>query len=354
MNQDSAISVIGVMSGTSLDGIDIAHCLFRRLRDLWTYEITHCHTAEYSPSFRGKLRDAIAGSASEYVLLDVSLGRMIGQEVRKFCEEHGLSPELIASHGHTIFHDPANGVTTQIGSGADIAVESGYPCVADFRRVDVALGGQGAPLVPFGEKELFTEYSTFLNIGGIANISHHGHGGLLAWDICPANMLLNDLAALAGKSFDDGGKMASEGKVDDRLIHDLEAKTYYEKLAPKSLGREWYEQEIRPLFMDNGLSVSDNLVTACEHMAIRIGHDIGGDGKTVLVTGGGALNNHLMSRIKAHTLARIEVPDTNTVAYKEALIFAFLGLKRFLNEINTLSTVTGASRDSCGGCIYRP
>ncbi|NQV03341.1 MAG: anhydro-N-acetylmuramic acid kinase, partial [Bacteroidia bacterium] len=266
--------------------------------------------------------------------------------------------------------------STQIGKGAAIAAETGLPVVCDFRSTDVALGGQGAPLVPIGDQLLFTDYHYCLNLGGFANISFVQEGKRIAYDICPANMVLNTLANQAGQAFDDNGNMARSGKILPGLLESLNHLSYYHQPAPKSLGKEWVESTINPLLDPliqhpatlslrgaeaarepkqerRGNKIQDLLHTFCEHIAIQAGNNTGINRvDKLLITGGGAMNSYLVERIRHYAAPQIILPDLQTIHFKEALIFAFLGLLRWRNEINILSSVTGAKRDSVGGAIY--
>ena len=342
------------MSGTSLDRIDLALCDI----DEHDCRILAAQTVPYSGEWRQRLSTLEKASALEYALAHVELGHLFGQEINKFLEGRER-PEAIASHGHTIFHQPNLKLTTQIGDGDAIAAETGLPVVFNFRTLDVALGGQGAPLVPIGDELLFGEYDACLNLGGIANISYRAEGRRIAYDICPCNMALNRLAAMLGYPYDDGGANARHGEVHTCLLHNLDALDYYALAEPKSLGKEWFVGQFWPLvkaftgFVPSLSKARDALATVTAHIAIQIARVVERQGiKTLLVTGGGAWNNYLIELMgKYSPEVRITVPDTQIVNYKEALIFALLGYLRLTGKVNTLASVTGAKFDSIGGNI---
>jgi anhydro-N-acetylmuramic acid kinase len=341
------------MSGTSLDGLDLAYCEFERINDRWIYNIHHAETIAYSPGWKAHLSNLESCSAFEFVAADIEYGHLLGRLSREFINKHHLNPDFISSHGHTVFHQPGKRITCQIGRGSAIAAETGLPVVSDFRSTDVALGGQGAPLVPIGDKLLFNDADFCLNIGGFANISYEREGERIAFDVCPANIVLNHLANKLNLDYDPGGQEASCGRIDEDLLFSLNTLPFYSEPPPKSLGKEWVVQHIFPLLHENDLSTSDLLATFCEHIAIQIAKaSSAGWDKRLLITGGGALNNFLTGRIRSHVQPGIIIPDASTINYKEALIFAFLGVLRWRNEVNCLRSVTGALRDSVGGAIY--
>ena len=363
--------IVGLMSGTSLDGLDIAYCRFELENDLWHYQILQAKTISYSNSWRERLSRVDLANAEEFARTDSDAGYLFGKLTREFINKHKLEPDFIASHGQTIFHQPENRFTTQIGKGAAIAAVTALPVVCDFRSTDVAWGGQGAPLVPIGDKLLFPDYDYCLNLGGIANISYDEEGVRIAYDICPVNMVLNTLAQKMDLAFDHSGKLASEGTIHTQLLDQLNQLPYYHQQPPKSLGKEWVEMHIWPLLeeyvsdmgsqiRDEGLQIPDPgsripdlLRTFCEHIAIQIKKNSGDDRvKKLLITGGGALNEYLIERIRNHASPQVIIPDLQTIQFKEALIFAFLGLLRWRNEVNCLASVTGAKKDTIGGAIY--
>lgn len=345
--------VIGMMSGTSLDGLDIACCRFS-FDQKWHWEIMESTTIAYPPSWAKRLRGLMEVDALTLSRTHVEYGHFLGQQLAKFIEKHHLEPNLVASHGHTVFHQPREGFTLQIGDGNAIAAETGLPVVFDFRSLDVALGGQGAPLVPVGDRLLFKEYDYCLNLGGIANISYEVNKQRLAYDICPVNMILNLLANKRRLPFDDSGEIASAGRVDVSLLKKLNGLAYYQQEGVKTLGREWFVKAFQPLFENYSISLEDQLRTVVEHIAHQITAAFKlGPNKQVLITGGGALNTFLLARIKDLTDTTVIIPDETLIHYKEALLFAFLGVLRQRGEINCYASVTGASRDSsCGVITY--
>lgn len=364
------MKIIGLMSGTSLDGVDLALCDI----DDKSYCVLKATTVPYPAEWRGRLATLDKASAYEYALANVELGHYLGRLVRDFVGVMNDDKIYVASHGHTIFHQPQLGLTTQIGDGDAISAECNLPVVSNFRTLDVALGGQGAPLVPIGDRLLFGQYDACLNLGGIANISYQwpvtsdqtadaplntDHCTLTtAFDICPCNMALNRLASLMGLDYDPDGANAARGNVHTCLKMKLDDLPYYSQPAPKSLGKEWFESAFWPIVneeleMRNEGLVRDLLSTVTSHIAHQIAivlkrENIG----TLLVTGGGAFNRNLIDRIEQYAPQTIvTVPDALTVNYKEAIVFALLGYLRLTGKVNTLRTVTGARRDSCGGTL---
>jgi anhydro-N-acetylmuramic acid kinase len=347
--------VIGIMSGTSLDGLDIAYCEFRKNKK-WEYKILFAETRKYSREWKDRLSNAFRNDKVYLNYLDKEYGKFIGKEIRKFINKHTIFVDFIASHGHTVFHQPHKKVTLQIGSGAGIASVCKLPVVFDFRSEDVNLGGQGAPLVPVVDKLLFSTYNYCLNLGGFANISFDNKlGKRIAFDICPVNIVLNGLAGKLGKEFDKGGEIASKGQVNQQLLGKLNKLRFYKMTHPKSLGREWVENIFFPIINTYNISVQDKLRTVVEHAAIQIALATNSEFKTLnsqlLITGGGAYNTFLLGRIAFYAKSRIFLPKDVTIQFKEAMAFAFLGVLKMRKEINILKSVTGAKRDSSGGRI---
>ncbi len=355
---------IGLMSGSSLDGLDIVFAEFREQGGKWEYGILEGTCFAYPEEWVQKLKDAVHLPARDYQLLHTAYGHYIGQQVNQFIDQQQLHYKVavIASHGHTTFHIPAKKMTAQLGDGAAIAAETGLPVVSDLRALDVALGGQGAPIVPIGEKLLMGEYDYFLNLGGIANISRNADP-YIAFDVCPANRVLNMLANEAGKEFDEGGQLAAEGTVNENLLEKLNALPYYRQSYPKSLANDFGTGVVYPLVKDSSCGLADALRTCTEHIAVQTGHAIRLAGKNksqtgglkLLATGGGALNHFLVDRIKNQLKVEsvdLVVPGRMLVDFKEALIMAFIGVLRWRQEYNALSSVTGASRNSIGGALW--
>jgi len=341
------------MSGTSLDGVDIAFCEFSYDHRQWNFQILNAETIPYMKQWKDHLANVEKGSAYELALADTEYGRLLGHLCKSFIDKHKIKPDFIASHGHTIFHQPGKYLTCQIGRGSAIAAECGFPVVCDFRSLDVSLGGQGAPLVPIGDRYLFREYDFCLNLGGFANISYEKDENRIAFDICPVNIVLNYLTEKIGFSYDKDGVHSRSGSINPELLDQLEALEYYHRPPPKSLGKEWVVENIYPLLHASGLSVQDQLATFSEHIALQIARVTrsGKSGK-ILLTGGGTFNNHLIEKLGKYCIPGIVIPQDFIINYKEALIFAFLGILRWRNEINCLKSVTGALKDSSGGAIY--
>jgi anhydro-N-acetylmuramic acid kinase len=352
---------IGLMSGSSLDGLDIVFAELHENGGKWTYEILAADCYPYTAEWSAKLSGATLLNALDYQLLHTEYGHYIGGQVNHFIEAHQLQYRvaLIASHGHTTFHVPSKRMTAQLGDGASIAGETQLPVVSDLRSMDIALGGQGAPIVPIGEKLLLDGYDLFLNLGGIANISFKGDP-YTAFDICACNRVLNMFAKEKGKEYDDEGRIAATGKSNMALLEKLNALDYYTLPFPKSLANEFGTQTVFPLIKSTGCSPEDALHTYCEHIAIQIKKAIldtenATAGRKLLVTGGGAFNTFLLELIsKALEDLSIEmiVPDGKLVNYKEALIMSLIGVLRWREEVNVLSSVTGAKRDTVGGAMW--
>jgi anhydro-N-acetylmuramic acid kinase len=342
--------VIGVMSGSSLDGLDLAWVELVHDAGDWSFNIREALTVPYDRHFQQRLQDAMHGSALELARLHRDLGDLIGTACAELLA--GRKVDLISSHGHTLFHRPEEGLTMQVGCGAQIAAVSGITTVCDFRTMDVALGGQGAPLVPLGERLLFPEHRAFLNIGGICNIALHAAERVVGYDVCIGNQALNELAGEAGMPYDAEGAMARTGRVDAALVAALNALPFHQQPPPRSLGRDWYGTAVRPHIVDQRLAVEDRLASVVEHIAQQASFALKDATGPVLVTGGGAHNTYLLERLQAVCGAALEVPDARTVDYKEALIFALLGVLRLRGQATALSSVTGAARDGVGGAVY--
>ncbi len=346
-------TAIGIMSGTSLDGLDIALCHFTKNNDTWKYNVIDAATCPYPKELEKKLANAIDCSSYEFVCLDHEFACFSANKILDFLCVHKSKPDLIASHGHTIFHQPETGLTVQIGSGAVLAAKTGITTVCDFRTVDVALGGQGAPLVPIGDELLFGQYDACLNLGGFSNISYRKNRQRMAFDVSPCNIGLNYLAEKLGLPFDENGEIALQGSVNENLLGLLNNIEYYNYNGAKSLGKEWFERVFRPHLDDPHITVADKLRTLTEHITIQIANVLCKETiETILITGGGARNTFLIERLRDLGNKQIIIPDTQTIDFKEAIIFAFLGILRLRKEHNCLHSVTGANKDSCGGAVY--
>ncbi|SDK65711.1 anhydro-N-acetylmuramic acid kinase [Catalinimonas alkaloidigena] len=352
--------VIGVMSGTSLDGLDIAFCLFEKKGSTWEFYIDVAETIPYGIKWRERLLQLPQANALTFCQAHRDFGNFAGEQIRYFMQRHRVEADFIASHGHTIFHQPDTELTAQIGHGAALYASTGLPVICDFRSVDVALGGQGAPLVPIGDQLLFQDYGGCLNLGGIANLSFDRNGKRMAYDICPVNIVFNELAEALGEKYDEGGQIAASGSIDASLLRKLDNLEFYLRGFPKSLGREWIEEQVFPLLQESGLSWADQMATFSRHVAGQIASAIAqwvdDPEPRVLVTGGGAFNAYLLSQIEMELQGKVQlvVPDDKLVSFKEALVFAFLGVLRARNEANCLASVTGASVDNIGGAVYGP
>lgn len=343
------------MSGTSVDGLDIALCSFSKSGVVWKCDIIKCQSIEYSEEMRHNLLNAFLMSGVKLKKLELEFSEFCAEKINVFKSGYNSKIDLIASHGHTVFHQPENKITMQIGSGEIIAKLCGVTVVSDFRSGDVALGGQGAPLVPVGDELLFGQYESCLNLGGFSNISFSNNfGKRMAFDISPVNIVLNELASKLGLLYDNKGTMAASGKLILELFDKLEKIEYYKSVPPKSLSREWVEANIDPLLDDfSNRPIEDLLATFTLHTATRIA-EVLKDKKNVLITGGGAYNDFLISEIKKSTNAQLIIPEKELIDFKEAVVFAFLGLLRYRQEINCLSSVTGAKTDSCCGVVSLP
>jgi anhydro-N-acetylmuramic acid kinase len=343
---------LGLMSGTSLDGLDICHASFRK-GDLgkWYFTILKATTFSYSKIWEHRLRNAIHLSAEEIFELNAEYGFYLGQKVNEFIDKYSVeNVDLIASHGHTVFHQPQKNFTVQIGDGRAVKSLTKLPVIYDFRSQDVLMGGNGAPLVPIGDELLFSEFDVCLNIGGFSNISFRQNGQRIAFDICPVNIVLNDYAKKLGKEYDENGDLARNGTVNDELLSALNSLEYYHQSPPKSLGMEWVSEHILPQFKNE--KPTTILATFSEHAAIQIANIFNRYSiKNVLFTGGGTYNSYLIERIKAKTNAKIIIPEKELIDFKEALIFAFMGVLRLNNEINVLSSATGSMKDHSSGII---
>ncbi len=346
--------ITGLMSGSSMDGTDLACCDLVLSEDHWSYDIVKAETQPYEAELKIKLEQACQWRQPEIEALDRKLGEYYAVLLNKFHLKHGLAPDFIASHGHTILHEPHRRLTYQAGNGAIMAKNTGVMVVNDFRSEDVAQGGQGAPLVPIGDRLLFHMYEGCLNLGGFANISCEDEmGHRLAYDLSPANMALNHVAGLVGMEFDRNGELARRGVCEPGLLEKMNQLDFYFHSPPKSLGREWFLEKLLPLMNQSSLGPEDLMATALEHIAFQVARGINDAGiASVLITGGGALNQTLMERIGQFTSATLSIPEDNLIHYKEALVFALLGALKIRGEINCFSSVTGGDKDLSAGTIH--
>lgn len=347
------INAIGVMSGTSLDGVDLVYVSFD-VDSYQNFNIIHAQTTPYNKEWKQLLQNAIHSSKKELESLDITYGRFLGKTILDFIANFKIHEiDFIASHGHTILHEPKKGITLQVGYGGEIAKITQQKVVCDFRTQDLQLGGQGAPLVPIGDELLFSNYGYCLNLGGFSNISFKKNEERIAFDICPVNIVLNHYAQKLGFDFDESGKIAEKGVLNEELLQQLNELTYYQKKPPKSLGLEWVQAHIFPLIDVSEKEVSTILRTFVEHCAQQIAKVIYKN-DSVLVTGGGAFNDFLISRIQFYSENTIKLPSSKIINFKEALVFAFLGLLKLNDEINCLKSVTGASKNHSSGVVFYP
>lgn len=342
---------IGLMSGTSLDGLDICFAKFEKQNSGWKFQILQAETISYDKDLENQLRNSIHLSAEKLLELHSEYGFYLGKAVKNFIEKYKVENiDVISSHGHTVFHQPQKKFTLQIGDGRTIKITTGLPVVYDFRSQDVLMGGNGAPLVPIGDELLFSEYDACLNLGGFSNISLQFNDKRIAFDIAPVNIVLNKLAQKFNQNFDKDGGLAREGKINAELFNKLNSLLFYSQSHPKSLGIEWCNENIFPLFTN--LDSNDILATFTEHAAEQISRVLNQyQLKKILFTGGGTYNSYLIEKIKEKTQSEIIIPAKEIIDFKEALIFAFMGVLRINNEINILSSATGSSHDHSSGII---
>ena len=346
--------VIGLMSGTSIDGVDLVYVNFF-FNKYWSFKILKFKTYEYDKDWQNILKNLIDKDQNSIKLIDKNYTKLLSKYILRFIEEFSIKKiDFVSSHGHTALHDPSNSITYQIGNLKELTNYTGLKVICDFRVEDIKLGGQGAPLVPVGEKYIFPEYDTLINIGGFANITIKSNNNLIAYDICPVNIVFNHLSNLINLKYDDKGKISSSGKINLELFNHLQSIDYYKQVSPKSLGVEWVKEVIFPI-INNFLEipVEDLLNTFSKHFAFQIANNIKSSNKT-LITGGGAYNDYLIQNIIDLTESEIIIPSSEIIEYKEALIFGFLGVLKDLNINNCYSSVTGAIKDHSSGNIFIP
>lgn len=335
------------MSGTSLDGLDLVYCSFQ---DDYRFEIDVFESVSYPDEISLLLQSAYEATGEDLKNAETSYSDFVADSLINFITKNELEPEFIALHGHTIYHQPDRKMTYQMLNGHIVLEKTGITTIFDFRSLDVALGGNGAPLVPIGDKYLFSKYDACLNIGGFANISSEINQEYIAFDICPANIILNQIAMEKGHAFDKDGELARNGTLSTALLEALNALDYYSKPFPKSLGREWVEETFSSRLHNYGFN--EKMATVTQHCALQIAKSIDALGaRTVLCTGGGVMNQYLVERIREGTTAQLFIPERELIEGKEALIFAFLGKRRLENKINVLASATGASRNSSSGIV---
>ena len=355
MKQDN-YNVIGVMSGTSLDGVDLAQIQLTLHNNKWTFKIIESETVCYEQNWVHQLKLAVDYPETELEKLNAAYTKLLGKIISEFIEKHKIENlDAVCSHGHTILHQPEKGLTLQIGNLPEISSFINQTVVCDFRVQDVKLGGQGAPLVPIGDRILFSEYDYCMNLGGFSNVSFEQNGERIAFDISPVNTVLNYYANQLGLNYDDKGKISSTGKTNKGLLDQLNALDFYQQKHPKSLGFEFVKEVILPLIESFDIPIEDKLCTFTEHVAFQIEQALPNKKVSILITGGGTYNDFLIERI-CYYLPKMEIaiPSAKILEFKEALIFALLGVLKLRNEINVLSSVTGAKIDHSSGEIYFP
>lgn len=341
-----------------MDGLDIAYCTIEESGGTWSYEILEAACMPFDSFWINRLAQITSLSAKELLLTHTQFGKWMGEQINQFIDQHQLQHKVhfVASHGHTVFHEPQQGMTFQMGDGAALAAVTKLPVITDLRNMDVALGGQGAPIVPIGEKYLWSKYGYCLNIGGICNISIKEQEQYAALDVCAANRVLNALAQEAGKSFDDEGLLASTGKIQDDLLFDLNDQAYFKKPYPKSLSNEFGTDVMLSILQRYTCSTEDKLRTFCEHIAYQIAAVCNpSEPQQMMVTGGGAKNTFLIQCIREKLVSKqldVVLPEEHLIHFKEALVMAFIGVLRWREEVNVLSSVTGAERNSIGGALW--
>ena len=347
-------NVVGVMSGTSLDGVDLAHIQFTIANGKWSFKIEESETVSYENDLVKRLKEAVDYTETELENLNKEYTEILGKIIRSFIDKYKLKKlDAVCSHGHTILHQPNNGFTLQIGNLSNIAAIVDQKIICDFRVQDVKLGGQGAPLVPIGDRILFSGYDYCLNLGGFSNVSFEEEGKRIAFDISPLNTVLNFYANQLGLAYDDKGKISKKGLVVEELLSELNQLEFYQMNYPKSLGFEFVKTTVLPIIEKYSISIEDKLRTFTEHIALQISKALPQNTGMLLVTGGGAYNDFLIERMQFHLpKMQIEIPNAKIIEFKEALIFALLGLLRLRNEVNVLSSVTGAAYDHCSGTIF--
>lgn len=344
---------IGVMSGTSLDGLDIAYIKLH-FETSFQFEILKAVTIPYHPDWKNALKNGFHLSGEVLTKLDTDYGIYLGNTLKTFIEDNTIENlDFIASHGHTIYHNPAEHYTLQIGNGPYINTITGVKTICDFRTQDVALGGQGAPLVPIGDSLLFSQYDYCLNLGGFSNISMRENKQRIAFDICPVNIVLNHYVNSLNLEYDNNGEIASTGSIEVNLLNELNGLPFYNDSKPKSLGYEFIIETIFPIIDKYNLEINDILRTFVEHIAIQIAKKTDSNpSKKMLIAGGGAYNGFLIEKLKSYTNTQLVIPTDAIINYKEALVFALLGYLKNEDKDNCLKSVTGASKNHSSGIIY--
>ncbi|MEM6321119.1 MAG: anhydro-N-acetylmuramic acid kinase [Bacteroidota bacterium] len=362
---------IGLMSGSSLDGLDIAYCSFevekREDGDLVVHDwgIEKAETSEFTEAWEARLSQLPEQNALAFAKTHTYFGHYTGELVNSFLQRHQVTPDFIAAHGHTIFHDPMGRMSIQIGDGSAIAATTGFPTISNFRNQDVAINGQGAPVAPIMDKYLLPGHDFYLNLGGIANVTAVlPNRKTIAFDICPVNQLLNFLANRLGAAYDAEGQMAAAGEMQPEMLKCINKADFYRTSYPKSLDNSWSKTEILSKLEDNPALIPDQLRTLVEHIAHQINfalrqvirkEKLNKSKYSILITGGGAFNTFLIERLRFHCedLIELVLPDADIIQFKEAALMAWMGVMRVENVPNVLKSVTGADRDSVNGAIHQ-
>lgn len=363
---------LGLMSGSSLDGLDIAYCHFEVEKEnngqlyVHDWKILAAETIGFSEAWQARLGQLPTQTALSFAKTHTYLGHYFGDMVNDFMNRYQIEPDFIATHGHTIFHDPMGRMTIQIGDGSAMAAKTGFPVISNFRNQDIAIDGQGAPVAPIIDKYLLPGHDFYLNLGGIANITTVLPHKMVAFDICPANQLLNALANRLNLEYDEGGQIAAAGQVLDDLLKEMNRADFYKIAYPKSLDNAWSQTAILSKIADEPTAIPNQLSTFVEHIAYQIAfaikqvirkEKIEKKQLSLLATGGGAFNAYLMERLQYHCnlVGNIEVvlPNSDIIQFKEAALMAWMGVMRVENVPNVLQTVTGAKRDTINGAIHQ-
>lgn len=349
-------NVFGVMSGTSLDGVDLAHIQFAIVDQKWTFKILECETVGYSQNWIQQLKNAVDFSKEQLEVLNQNYTQLLAKIISEFTQKHKIENlDAVCSHGHTILHQPQNGFTLQIGNLPEIAALIHQTVVCDFRVQDVQLGGQGAPLVPIGDQLLFSGYDYCINLGGFSNVSFEENNTRIAFDISPVNTVLNFYANKLGLDYDNKGQISRTGNCNQDLLDKLNALDYYQKKHPKSLGFEFVKETVLPIIESFQISIEDKLHTFTEHVALQIALALPDKKGSLFITGGGAYNDFLIERMQFYLPEmNLIIPESKILEFKEALIFGLLGVLKLRNEINVLSSVTGAKTNHSSGVVYLP
>jgi len=345
--------IAGVMSGSSLDGLDIAIVHFSPNSDwqlLWSYDIP------YTPEWVSRLKNYHLLSSTEYVSLKFDFSRYIGELVGDALGDYSGNVDYVSFHGHTLLHLPEKGITEQIGNGGVLAAILNIPTITDFRTQDVTKGGVGTPLAPLVELNLFKGHDYYLNLGGIANITKLIDAAkLMAYDVCPCNQVLNYFSNQMGKDYDEGGEIARSGTINKNLIDYLNSIPYFDQNPPKSLDNNWIMNEVIPNFPAG--KIEDTLHTFCNWVAECIANEVEeSKASSLMVSGGGAHNTYFMECLTSRLSSKnceLHLPSKEIIDFKEAILMSLMAYKYINGESNVLCSVTGASSDSIGGALYK-